>query len=137
MIAWTPEESDGHSDASEHSPATADNKLELCALMKLHQTYLVLGIPCILLAIEVMRHIQTMGFVNLAFNNATRVVERPPRLDTPVLRGDAESRDVRGGGGGAISRELAAVSRRREYRRMYGRRTTEEDDDEKDRLLSD
>ncbi|GAA6008413.1 hypothetical protein JCM11491_004466 [Sporobolomyces phaffii] len=120
-------------DSSHGSTARSDNvadtsKLELCHSMALNQSYLVLGVPIILLTVEIVRHFKTLAFVDLAFDQEIR--EKAPRID---LGRGSEVGDVNG----TIreARELARGRRRRaKLARM--RSLSDSDDSEKDRLLS-
>lgn len=77
--------------------------------MFLNQTYLVLGIPIILLTIELVRHFKTLAFVELA--SEQRIVEKDPGLELKWIR---EERGHEGGehGGREVARELGRMRRR-------------------------
>ncbi|GAA5931058.1 uncharacterized protein JCM15063_002532 [Sporobolomyces koalae] len=65
--------------SSSHQAAREDDpKQDLCLSMALNQAYLVIGIPVILLTVELVRHLKTLAFVTLAMEKD--VVELPPQL---------------------------------------------------------
>jgi len=112
--------------------------MELCTLMELNQTYLVLGIPIIILTIEILRHLNTLSFAELA--SEQEVVERAPRLEVPDLEEKCRGRNgsVGGGASGRAGRDSQReLGRSRRSRRKYRNDDSEsEDESEMDRLLS-
>ncbi|GAA5885899.1 hypothetical protein JCM16303_000100 [Sporobolomyces ruberrimus] len=86
LLVSTPSPSPSSSSSSSDSPhpESTSPKSEECSTMFLNQTYLVLGIPIILLTIELVRHFKTLAFVELASEQT--IVEKDPDLELKWIR---------------------------------------------------
>ena len=122
------------SSANSTTHSSEDPKLEMCALMELNQSYLIVGIPIIILTVEILRHTKTLAFVEIA--SAFKIIERIPKLQLSHVTERDRRKSTHSTREGGIESERELGRSRRNRRRNRVERDGSEDDSELERLLS-
>ncbi|GAA5869507.1 hypothetical protein JCM1840_004441 [Sporobolomyces johnsonii] len=134
-------ESSSNSTSSASSPE--DSKLSTCDEMYLNQTYLVLGVPGLLLVVEFLRHFKVASFVSLALDRPVLLPRSPPSTSPSLPRygsSEEEATEGRGAWSEGVMEQIRNVrelgkrsgSRAGRRRRTRQRRETSDSDEDSD-----
>ncbi|GAA6000611.1 hypothetical protein JCM5350_003944 [Sporobolomyces pararoseus] len=123
------------SSANSTTHSSEDPKLEMCALMELNQSYLIVGIPIIILTVEVLRHTKTLAFIEIA--SEFKIIERSPKLNLSHMTERDHRKDTHSTREGGVHSERELGRSRRSRRRYRVERDgSVSDESERERLLS-